>query len=135
MRDLCLFTMLTLAAAGGIVWYQTTARRGSVDEVRKSLATHAARVNLALQSGQLTDVRQLDAELETERIASRRKIAWIQLRDETGAVRSHAGIRPRATFPLEFTQSQPRRRRPVFAVVKTQGGPVLLEVFPVRLPA
>jgi hypothetical protein len=135
MRDFCLFLLLTLAAAGGIVRYQTSTRQVRVDEIRKSLAVHAAQVNLALLSGQLTNTGQLDAELERVRNGSKRRIAWIQIRDENGAVRSRAGMQARASFPLKYVQAQLRKRRPVFAVVQTQVGPVLLEVFPVQLPA
>ena len=134
MKDLCLLVLLASVAVGCISGYCKISQHTTVSEVRKGLAGDAAQIHSALQSVDFTDIGKMEAELERVRSQSRHRIAWIQLRDERGTVRARAGMRPRATFPVEFARSQFRKQRPVFAVVKTQTGPVLLEVFPLRIP-
>lgn len=135
MKTTCLIGVLVLVAATGSSRRWAISRDWRVAEVRRNLAAEALRVNLTLQSSDYADIRQAASILEHVRAESAQSIAWIQLRDESGAVCARAGMPARATFPVEYSRSQLRNRRPVFAVVQTQAGPVLLEVFPVRLPA
>jgi len=123
---------MTLLAAAGFSRYQAASR---MDAVRKNLAAQAARVNAAIQSGQCADFQQIDFELQRIRKESRNQIVWIQIRDESGAVRSHAGMRASATFPLDAAKAQLRRGRPMFSLLETPAGTVLLEAFPVQLPS
>jgi hypothetical protein len=135
MRTPCLIGVLVLAAATGSSRYRAISRDSRVAEVRRNLAAEALRINVTLQSSDFADIRQAASVLERVRTESGQPIAWIQLRDGSGAVCARAGLPARATFPVEYSRSQLRNRRPVFAVVQTQTGPVLLEVFPVWLPA
>jgi hypothetical protein len=128
------YAVLAFVALSGAPRYRPVSQHGQIDEVRRNLAAHAARVNAAIQSGVCFDFRELDIVLERMRNENPKRIVWMQMRDESGAVRAHAGMRAAATFPLEFARSQLRKRRPVFGVTQTEAGPVLLEVFPVRLP-
>ncbi len=129
-----LFILLVSLSGAGISRSRMQSRRAAVTEIRKNLAQQAARVDLHLQSSG-ANPRQIESVLEQVRRESGNRIAWMQVRDANGYVRGHAGTHAAATFPLEFVRSQLRKRRPVFAVVQTQAGPVLLEVFPVWLPA
>jgi hypothetical protein len=126
---------MALLAVSGASRYRAVSRDVRVGEVRRTLAAQAARVNTAIQSGQCTDFHQIELELQRIRHESRNQIAWIRLRDETGAVRFHAGIKAPATFPVERAKSQLARQIPVFSILPTQKGEVVLEVFPIRLPA
>ncbi len=133
-KVLAIFTVLALAAGGGVSRYRQAAQRAQIQDVRKSLADHAARVDLSIHSSSGAGLQQIDAVLQRVREESKHRIAWVQVRDRDGALRGHAGMTASASFPLEFVRSQLRNRRPVFAVTQTEAGPVLLEVFAVRLP-
>ena len=135
IRAFAICIVLALVAGGGVSRYRTARQLARIEEVRRTLAAQAARVDLSIRSGIGADFQQINTVLKRVREESKQRIAWVQLRDEKGAVRGHAGIRASATFPLEFVRSQLRNRRPVFAVTQTEAGPVLLEVFAVRLPA
>lgn len=129
-RVLAISLLGALVAGGGMSRYQSARQRARIVELRRDLAAHAARVDQSIAA-----VQEIDAVLQQVREESKHRIAWVQVRDENGVVRGHAGMRASATFPLEFARAQLRNRRPVFAVTQTEAGPVLLEVFAVRLPA
>ena len=130
-RVLAVCLVLALAAGSGISRYKKAGERARIEDVRRSLAVHAAQVDQSIRSGVPGGLQQIDTVLKD----SKHHIAWVHVRDASGAVRAHAGDRAVAVFPLEFVHSQLRSRRPVFAVTQTEDGPVLLEAFAVRLPA
>ena len=133
-RVLAIYIVLALCGAGGISHYRTARRRAGIEDVRKSLAAQAARVDLSIRSGGVANLQHINTVLERVCEESKHRIAWVQVRDRNGAVRGHAGLHADVTFPLEFVRSQLRHRRPVFAMTQTEAGPILLEVFAVRLP-
>ncbi len=133
-RVLAISLVLALVAGGAFSRYRKAGQPAAIEQVRRSLAAHAARLDVSIRSGEAVNIQQMDTLLRRVRQESKHRIAWVQVRDENGAVRGHAGMRAAAAFPLEFVRSQLRNRRSVFAVTQTEAGPVLLEVFAVRLP-
>jgi hypothetical protein len=126
--------LAALLAGNAIARHWTASRQARIEEVRIDLAAQAVRINDAMRVGAFEDSRQLAATLDQVRRTSRQNIAWIQLRNGNGLVEARAGMRPAATFPMALAQSQLRSRQPVFQVVETHAGWVVVEAFLVRLP-
>ncbi len=134
LSQVALWVMAALVAGNGLLLYHKAAQRKQVAALRQDLAAQAARIDSSRLAAALEDPWRLAAVLAEVQRESGNAVAWIQLRDEKGAIAAHAGA------PAEYSLSesalpQLRRGRPVYRVVETHAGSLLVEAFLVPLAA
>jgi hypothetical protein len=88
-----------------------------------------------MQQAGVANDRDLNLLVERARQRTTGKVVWIHIRDHEGNILAPAGVAGEPAFRPEFVRSQFRNRQPVFKTVKRNAGRVLVEVFPLRLPA
>jgi len=64
-----------------------------------------------------------------------RSLAWIQILDRQGAVIARSGGAAAPAFEASYVAAKLRDRQPIFTVRRTSAGAVVVEAFPIRLPA
>lgn len=86
--------LLSLLLATLVVHKRTVARRSLVNRAANELAIEGDRLRSEIESGVLTRPREIQAAFERIRRESSLSIAWIQLRDQNGAVAARVGEHP-----------------------------------------
>lgn len=112
---------------GGITNRLTANTAGAL---RQQLKQHAAAVNRAVQ-GDEAGIASAIEQIRRDNGA----IAWIRVRDRQGAVIAHTGLVATSTFIAARAGAQLRQGKPVYATRPTALGTVVVEAFPLRLPA
>jgi hypothetical protein len=110
--------------------YSWLSHRVLIEQLRRDLAAQVAGLDRRMASAQ-----NLDLLLDQTRQSSSVRLAWIYLRDADGNLLARAGLAGEPAFPTEFVRTQFRSRQPVFKTVESDTGRVLVEEFPLRLPA
>jgi hypothetical protein len=124
---------LGLLLLGNSVWnYQWVSQRIVVEQVRKDLSARAVMVDKLLQKAGPAEAPEL---LEQVRAESGGRIAWIQLRDGRDVSLASAGLPVEPTFSAEVVRSRMKGRQAIFETRTTEAGRVLVEAFPIRMPA
>jgi len=119
-----------LLLGNSVANYLWVSQRIVVDHVRKDLSTQAAALDRMLQSG-----RTAADSLEELRTASNGRIAWLSIRDGRDVSLAAAGLDVEPTFSAQLIRSRLRGRQPVYQTRSTSAGSVVVEAFPVRMPA
>ena len=66
---------------------------------------------------------------------NRGSLAWIQILDRQGAVIARSGAAAAPAFEASYVAARLRDRQPIFTVRQTGAGAVVVEAFPIRVPA
>jgi hypothetical protein len=119
-------------SAANYVW---VSQRIVVDQVRRDLSVQAAAVDKILQNARPANRTQAVELLEQVRMAGNGRIAWIQLRDSRDTALAGVGLEVEPTFSGELIRSRIRGRQPIFDTRSTDAGRVVVEAFPLRMPA
>ncbi len=125
--------LAVLLLVNSIANYVLVSQRVRVDRVRDRLSDAAVKLDQGLQKA--GSHNSLDVLLDEARRDSASGIASVLVRNHDGAVIARAGIDHPAAFPLNYVKSQFRQHRPVFKVTDSSVGRMVIEAFPVRLPA
>jgi hypothetical protein len=124
---------LGLLLLGNSVWnYVWVSQRIVVEQMRKELSARAVAVDKLLQTAGAGEVSGL---LEQVRAESGGRIAWIQVRDGRDVALAAAGLPVAPAFPAEVVRSRMKGRQAIFETRTTGAGRVLVEAFPIRMPA
>jgi len=104
-------------------------------------ALRNTRLRMARQVGPVTQLikSQPAAELSSmlDRMVEHKRgsLAWIQVLDRQGAVIARSGGAAAPAFEASYVAAKLRDRQPIFAVRQTNAGAVVVEAYPIRLPA
>jgi hypothetical protein len=115
--------------------YLVISRRISVDMLRRDLATHAVGLDQSIRAASIQGPANLRALLDAVRSNSGGKIAWLVVRDSSGKLLAASGALAAPTFDPVVFREQSRKRLPVYKTLETESGEVVVEAFPLRLPA
>jgi hypothetical protein len=119
-----------------LAWhYRLDSEPAVVQQTRRELATQASRVNQAMGTTRGRNPRELHEIFQSFVESDSERIVWIQFRDGGGALRGFAGTPAGSAFTMEFVRAQFRRHRPIYKLIHTRQGAVLVEAFPVRAAA
>ncbi|HEU0121602.1 MAG TPA: PP2C family protein-serine/threonine phosphatase [Bryobacteraceae bacterium] len=124
-----------LLLGNSVVHYRWVSQRVVVDQVRRDLSAQAVEVDKLLQAKAPATRDGATALLEQVRRSANGRIAWIQIRDGRDTSLAAAGLEVAPTFPAEMIRSRLRVRQPVFETRAAKGGSVVVEAFPIRMPA
>ena len=127
--------LAVLLLANSVWTYRMVSRRVVVDQLRRDLAMQVVAADQHIQRGGPRSADQLGALLDQMHRNSGGKIAWAQLRDSQDGVIAQAGLAMDPMFSAEYVRAQLRSRRPVFKTLDSEAGEVVVEAFPIRLPA
>ena len=111
--------------------YQRVSQIVMMDHVRQDLASQVAVLDQQIRS-QPESMPGLVAAMQAN---GRERIAWIQVRTTAGQVVAHAGRPAVAAFSPDEFRKRWQARQPAFRTLETPKGQVVVEAFPVRLPA
>ena len=121
-----------LLLASSVFSYVASARGAAVRDTRRAMASQVDAVTQLIRSepakGGLSPL--LDRMVEQNS-----RLAWIQLLDHDGAVIARSGRAEEPAFKADYAAARFRERLPVFTVRDTDAGDVVVEAFPVRVPA
>jgi hypothetical protein len=102
----------------------------TAEDVRQQLRRHALAVNQAMQ-GDAAPISTIIGQVRRDNGA----IAWIRVRDQEGAVIAHTGLAVGSTFTKARAATQLLQGKAVYMTRSTAVGTVVVEAFPLRLPA
>ena len=111
--------------------YQRVSQIVMIDQLRQDLASQVAVLDQQIRSQPEAAARLVTAMQAT----GRERIAWIQVRNDQGVILAQAGMPAAAVFsPSEF-RDRLRQRKPAYRTIDTSRGEVVVEAFPIRMPA
>src|SRR3979411_2559495 len=114
--------------------YVIVSRRLMVDHLRSDLSSQVAMMDQQVRRSTVQNDSQLPAILQQAIERSNGQITWIEIQDSQGSTVSQVGAPMKPMFSIEYIRSQMLNRQPIFNMVGTRAGTVLVEVFPFRLP-
>lgn len=114
---------------------ESAAKTALLRRVGTELAAEGIRLIRIVQARQFANARQLETAVEQVRQESQLDIVWIQMRSPGGTVLAHAGAQASPTFSVDFVTSQLQNRQLALKIVETRSGAVLVEAFPILMPA
>ena len=114
--------------------YVIVSRRLMVDHLRSDLSSQVAMMDQQVRRSAVQNDSQLPAILQQAIERSNGQITWIEIQDSQGSTVSQAGAPMKPMFSIDYIRSQIQNRQPIFNMVGTRAGTVLVEVFPFRLP-
>lgn len=129
------FALALLMLGNSVANYYWVSQRIAVEQVRKDLSAQAVAVDKLLQNARPSSPAEANEMLEQIRTGSNGRIAWIQLRDGRDTTLAGAGLDVAPTFSAEVIRSKMRGRQAIFETRSTRGGKVVVEAFPIRVPA
>ncbi|MCC6536820.1 MAG: PP2C family protein-serine/threonine phosphatase [Bryobacterales bacterium] len=129
------FALGLLMLGNSVANYYWVSQRIVVEQVRKDLSAQAVAVDKLLQNARPSSPAEANEMLEQIRANSNGRIAWIQLRDGHDTALAVAGLDVQPTFSAEVIRSKMRGRQAIFETRSTRSGKVLVEAFPIRVPA
>lgn len=127
-------SLAVLLLVNSVMNYVMVSKRIVVEQLRRDLAADVVAVDHQLQTARLRTPEQLAAMLDQARIKSNGRVAWIQFRDGNDGVLAQAGLDAGPTFAAAFVRAKFRSRQPAYKTLRTSGGQVIVEAFPVRVP-
>ena len=104
-------------------------------------ALRNTRLALARQVGPVTQLIKSEPAGELSPLLDRMveqnsgSLAWIQMLDRQGAVIARSGGAASPAFEPSYVAAKLRKRQPIFTVRQTSAGAVVVEAFPIRMPA
>ncbi|HEY2843439.1 MAG TPA: PP2C family protein-serine/threonine phosphatase [Bryobacteraceae bacterium] len=122
-----------LLVASSVMNYVNYTRFAALRNTRLAMARQVSTVSQLIKSepaaGNLSTVlnRMVDR--------NSRSLAWVQLLDRQGAVIARSGAAAAPAFAVDYVTARLRERQPSFIVRDTSAGTVVVETFPIRLPA
>ncbi len=119
-----------LLLANSIRDYRFVSRLIATEQVRHQMSQHAAALERQLRRDPLTRGSAVNSLIEAGG-----NPAWIQLRGPDGKVLEHAGGAAQQLFSEDEEHSHARNHEPLYRVVATAAGDVVVEVFAIRAPA
>ena len=119
---------VVIGALAVLAWPHSEA--GRIARLRTQLASQATTLSQAIANAD--GWNEVQAAL-VQTCRDSRGIAWIRVEDESGAVRAGSGSKPVAASARQVWKAA--SSSPVFRLVATNSGSILVGVFPVNLPA
>ena len=117
-----------LLLANSIRDYLFVSRWIATEEVRHHMSQHVAAVEQQLRRNTQATGTSLSALME-----GADRTAWVELRDPAGHVLEHKGAVAGKLFSPDEERSHFVNREPLFKVVTTPAGDVVVEVFPIHV--
>jgi len=119
-----------LLLANSIRDYRFVSRLIATQQVRHQMSQHAAALERQLRQDPLTRKAGVKSLMEAGG-----NPVWIELRSPDGKVLEHAGGAAQRLFSEDEEHSHARNHEPLYRVVATAAGDVVVEVFAIRAPA
>ncbi len=119
--------------ANSVSTYVFVSQRVQVDQLRRDLADQVALLDADLQK--TANQTQLAAVLSRAQARAGERLAWIELRDTSGAVLGRTGLNVPQSFTAAQVRAQMRARKSTFTTRATVQGEMVVEAFLLRLPA
>jgi hypothetical protein len=114
--------------------YVIVSRRLMVDHLRSDLSSQVAMMDQQARRSAVQNDSQLSPILQQALERSNGRVAWIEIQDGQGRSVSEAGTAMKPIFSNDYIQSHLQNRQPVFNLVGTHAGTMLVDVLPFRLP-
>src|SRR5882762_9933017 len=114
--------------------YVIVSRRLMVDHLRSDLSSQVAMMDQQARRIAVQNDSQLPAILQQAVERSNGRITWIEIQDSQGSSVSQVGAPIKPRFSIEYLRSHIQDRQPIFNLVGTHAGTMLVEAFPFRLP-
>jgi len=128
---LCISAVIALLLlANSIRDYRFVSRLIATEQVRHQMGQHATALERQLRQDPLTRGSAVSSLME-----SGGNPLWIELRGPNGEVLGHAGGASQRLFTEEEEHTHTRSHEPLFKVVPTSVGDVVVEVFSIHAPA
>jgi hypothetical protein len=128
---LCVSAVIALLLlANSIRDYRFVSRLIATQQVRHQMSQHAAALERQLRQDPLTRKAGVKSLMEAGG-----NPVWIELRSPDGKVLEHAGGAAQRLFSEDEEHSHARNHEPLYRVVATAAGDVVVEVFAIRAPA
>ena len=128
---LCVSAVIALLLlANSIRDYRFVSRLIATQQVRHQMSQHAAALERQLRQDPLTRETGVNSLIEAGG-----NPVWIELRSHDGKVLEHAGGAAQRLFSEDEEHSHARNHEPLYGVVATTAGDVVVEVFAIRAPA
>ena len=118
-----------LLLTNSVSTYLSVLRRISVENLRRDVAERVSNLDRQLRPGSLASSGHLDTLLNTTLVDSQGRLAWIQVRDASGAVVAQAGAQAAPTFSVQLADAKFRSRQPLYAFRNSNAGELLVEAF------
>jgi hypothetical protein len=119
-----------LLLANSIRDYRFVSRFIATQQVRHQMGQRATTLEHQLRQNPLTRETAVNSLMEAGGNPE-----WIELRDADGRVLEHAGGAAQRLFSEDAERSHARNHEPLFTVVATSVGDLVVEVFPLHAPA
>jgi len=123
-------TIALLLLANSIRDYRFVSRLIATQQVRHQMSQHAAALERQLRQDPLTRGSAVNSLMEAGR-----NLLWIELRGPDGKLLEHAGGASQRLFSEDEEHTHARNHEPLYSVVATAAGDVVVEVFAIRAPA
>jgi hypothetical protein len=128
---LCVSAIIALLLlANSIRDYRFVSRLIATQQVRHQMSQHAAALERQLRQDPLTRGSAVNSLMEAGR-----NLLWIELRGPDGKLLEHAGGAAQRLFSEDEEHTHARNHEPLYSVVATAAGDVVVEVFAIRAPA
>lgn len=119
-----------LLLANSVRDYRFVSRFIATEQVRHQMSQHAAALERQLRQDPLTRGSAVNSLMEAGG-----NPVWIELRAHDGKVLQHAGEASQPLFSEDEEDIHARNHEPLYRVVATAAGDVVIEVFAIRAPA
>ena len=126
----CGAALAVLLLVNSILNYMFISRRIVVEQLRRDMSKQVVAFERQLRETRDANPAALIESLRKDPD----KTLWVELRDRDERVVAHSGINTARVFSLDETRNRMRNREPLFKVVRTASGEVVVEAFPIRLP-
>jgi hypothetical protein len=128
---LCVSAVIALLLlANSIRDYRFVSRLIATQQVRHQMSQHAAALERQLRQDPLTRETAVNSLIEAGG-----NPVWIELRSPDGKVLEHVGGAAQRLFSEDEEHNHARNHEPLYSVVATTAGDVVVEVFAIRAPA
>jgi hypothetical protein len=128
---LCVSAVIALLLlANSIRDYRFVSRVIATQQVRHQMSQHAAALERQLRQDPGTRSSAVKSVMEAGGDP-----VWIELRGPDGKVLEHAGVAAQEIFSEDDEHIHARNHEPLYRVVATAGGDVVVEVFAIRAPS
>lgn len=121
-----------LLLGSSVVNYVSYTRFAALRTTRLAMARQVATVSQLIKSEPAADLSPLLDRMVEHNSGG---LVWIQLLDRQGAVIARSSAAAAPAFEASYVTARLRDRQPIFTVRQTSTGAVVVEAFPIRLPA
>jgi len=125
--------LAVLLLINSIATYRLVSQRLAVDQARRDLSLRIASLDSRLRTASSDE--SITSLLEHIRSGSSGRIQWIHLRDASGDIVANAGPSAPPAFAADTLHTQFRNHQPVYTNSTSPAGPIVVEAFPLWLPA